>query len=162
MIRLLQDTWVANFATNLVEECWEADWSKYSKSRFSSCFFQVLTIVEAASGFFKHSVTTFVPSVDSSILHCWTREILYTSSIANVLKTLELKVPSDDDKSLLKKVSFLFRIRVATDGQWRAIRMVSLALNFDNFRNLWPISHWNLSNKSRVYRRVQNPGLTTK
>ena len=49
------------------------------------------------------------------------------SSIANVLKTLELKVSSDDDKSLLKKVSFLFRIRVATDGRWRAVQMVSLA-----------------------------------
>ena len=43
-----------------------------------------------------------------------------------LLTQTELKVSSDDDKSL--KVSFLFRIQVAIDGQLRAlIRMVSLA-----------------------------------
>ena len=120
------ELWVATQAAGAADPQHRvAEDNRVLKSEHKMCFLLLLTISGAFSGSDIHLVRTQVPRSHSNILHCWTIDVSKTSSIASKVKTMWLIVSLVPERSLLRKLSFLMRIRVATVGQCRPIRTAS-------------------------------------
>ena len=103
----LQD---ATVATSLAEEWRESDTNK----RLLKSFLRMSFLVEMAfSGSLRHCAVMSVPSGDSSILHCWTIDVLrYGYRIWSILAVFNVT-----ERSLLRRVTFLRNIWVDMEGQ---------------------------------------------
>ena len=118
----LQDDDTATEATSLVEGWCKSDSDKsLSLSFLKISFLEDCTMEVALSGSWRHLAKISVPSWDSSILHCWTMDVLKHFQWLEMWKILEHKLSLFWQRSLLRKATFLRNMWVDTEDQWRPI-----------------------------------------